>query len=436
VALPCLVVPVLAAPGSGAQTPDPTTPNEPPSTTVPGSDPTVPPSTTVPPPPGTEPAPSTTLPETAPTSPPPGSPSSPPVEQEAEYRPDEELAAARLLLQQQMGQAGNLQQVIQTLRAEIEAELAELDAQLSTAEASAGAAEQAALDADVALEGAEVKVVDAEATAERSEESARESIVDAFMSPMSMPVRALEDQNEATYAKGLIASRADHRLEMAQAAARADQVAQRARADAVRAAEQADEASADAAEAAMAVSDARTARLWELEDLATFTLALAEQTQVLGQFDGVLEQQELVRMIEARIAASRPVEKAATVRIPGTTIDVHHLIAERVSAMIDAARAEGVVLDGWGWRSHQRQIELRIDHCGPDPYSVYEAPASSCSPPTARPGNSMHERGVAIDFKECDVRSTVCYRWLAEHAHLYGLYNLPSEPWHWSTNGR
>ncbi|MGH9112319.1 MAG: hypothetical protein ACRDZN_08480 [Acidimicrobiales bacterium] len=28
-----------------------------------------------------------------------------------------------------------------------------------------------------------------------------------------------------------------------------------------------------------------------------------------------------------------------------------------------------------------------------------------------------------------------CYRWLAGRAASYGLYNLPSEAWHWSTNG-
>jgi hypothetical protein len=431
-----LVIAAPAPPGGAAQAQDPssTTTTSPPTTTVPGPDPTVPPPTTTPP---EETVPEPTVPpEPAPEGPAPGTSTGPPLEQEAEYRPDDELAAARLLLQQQLAQAGDLQQVIQRLRAEIELELAELDARLSAAESAAGESAQAALDAETALEAAEEKVRAARKAADRAQATARDSIVDAFMSPMSLPVGALDDQNDATYAKGLIASRADHRVGMAQAAEQADQIARRARIEAVEAAEEADRASAAATEATLAVSDARTARLWELEDLATFTLALAEQTQVLGQFDGVLEQEELLRRIEARLAASQPVDKASTVRIPGTTIDVHHLIADDVSAMIDAARAEGVVLDGWGWRSHQRQIELRIDHCGPDPYSVYEAPASSCSPPTARPGNSMHERGVAIDFKECDVRSTVCYRWLAEHAHLYGLYNLPSEPWHWSTNGR
>lgn len=47
----------------------------------------------------------------------------------------------------------------------------------------------------------------------------------------------------------------------------------------------------------------------------------------------------------------------------------------------------------------------------------------------------MHERGLAVDFAHCSSRSSGCYQWLAKHAAAYGLFNLPSEPWHWSVNG-
>jgi len=51
----------------------------------------------------------------------------------------------------------------------------------------------------------------------------------------------------------------------------------------------------------------------------------------------------------------------------------------------------------------------------------------------------MHERGLAIDFtyqgRVISSRSSPGYQWLAAHAGSYGFYNLPSEPWHWSTNG-
>ncbi len=52
----------------------------------------------------------------------------------------------------------------------------------------------------------------------------------------------------------------------------------------------------------------------------------------------------------------------------------------------------------------------------------------------------MHEQGRAIDFTSngslIRSRSNRAFVWLSANAARYGLYNLPSEPWHWSTNGR
>jgi LAS superfamily LD-carboxypeptidase LdcB len=121
--------------------------------------------------------------------------------------------------------------------------------------------------------------------------------------------------------------------------------------------------------------------------------------------------------------------------VPGTTIKVHRLIAPQVAAMVADASRDGIVLDGWGHRDSWRQVELRRAHCGGDLAAVLHAPSSSCRPPTARPGRSMHERGLAVDFKNCASRSTSCYQWLSVNAARFGLFNLPSEPWHWSTNG-
>lgn len=121
-------------------------------------------------------------------------------------------------------------------------------------------------------------------------------------------------------------------------------------------------------------------------------------------------------------------------------ITVNPTIASQVAALIDAAAADGIVLGGGGYRSGDQQIALRRAHCGTSQYAIYEMPAGQCSPPTARPGTSRHEQGLAIDFN-CDGRSisshsSPCFRWLADHAGSYGLRNLPSEPWHWSTDGR
>ena len=120
-------------------------------------------------------------------------------------------------------------------------------------------------------------------------------------------------------------------------------------------------------------------------------------------------------------------------------ITVHADIADDVAALIDAASADGISLAGWGYRDTERQIELRIAHCGPTDYDIWVRPASSCSPPTAVPGRSLHEQGRAIDFtvdgRVITSRSTDAFQWLADHAASYGLFNLPSEPWHWSTTG-
>lgn len=116
-------------------------------------------------------------------------------------------------------------------------------------------------------------------------------------------------------------------------------------------------------------------------------------------------------------------------------ITVHVAIAEPLEAMLAAADADGVSLTGWGYRSADRQIDLRRQNCGTSDYAVSEMPASQCSPPTARPGTSMHEQGLAVDFENCSTRSTSCYQWLNTNSASYGFYNLPSEAWHWSIDG-
>jgi hypothetical protein len=128
-------------------------------------------------------------------------------------------------------------------------------------------------------------------------------------------------------------------------------------------------------------------------------------------------------------------DQAAVVDIPSTSIKVHTSIAAPVTRLIADARAAGIDLDGSGWRSPNEQIRLRREHCGSSYQDVFLASSSSCSPPTARPGKSLHERGLAIDFHNCATRTTACYRWLATNAHRYGMFNLPSEPWHWSVTG-
>ena len=121
------------------------------------------------------------------------------------------------------------------------------------------------------------------------------------------------------------------------------------------------------------------------------------------------------------------------VRVGGITVATS--IADDVAGLLDAAAEDGIELTGWGWRSHERQIELRIAHCA-DPF---ETPSNQCTPPTATPGHSRHEFGLAIDFHidgRVITRDSEVFQWLSDNAADFGLFNLPSEAWHWSVDGR
>jgi len=116
-------------------------------------------------------------------------------------------------------------------------------------------------------------------------------------------------------------------------------------------------------------------------------------------------------------------------------ITVNCLIAQPVTDLLNAARFDGLVLLGAGYRSPQQQIDLRRAHCGSSDFAIYQMDANACHPPTARPGMSQHEIGLAIDFSNAMTRDSAGYQWLSAHAADFGFYNLPTEPWHWSTTG-
>jgi D-alanyl-D-alanine carboxypeptidase len=125
----------------------------------------------------------------------------------------------------------------------------------------------------------------------------------------------------------------------------------------------------------------------------------------------------------------------------GRRVVVDASLGLSVQFLINDAAAAGIGLCGRsGFRSYAEQAELRRQNCGSSDHAVYVAPPSTCSPPTARPGTSNHEGGQAVDFDCADgqpmTHASPCYRWLAANASRYGLYNLPSEPWHWSVTGR
>lgn len=120
-------------------------------------------------------------------------------------------------------------------------------------------------------------------------------------------------------------------------------------------------------------------------------------------------------------------------------IRVHKSIVNNVSRLLEDAKASGITLSGGGYRDSSGQIAVRKKNCGTSQYDIYEKPSGQCSPPTAIPGRSMHEKGLAIDFTQGGPtlsRNSSGFIWLQNNAEKYGLKNLPSEPWHWSTNGK
>lgn len=99
-------------------------------------------------------------------------------------------------------------------------------------------------------------------------------------------------------------------------------------------------------------------------------------------------------------------------------------LAEPLRSRVDQllAMAAGRVQIGSGRRTTAQQAALRVRNGCPD---VYSAPASSCRVPTARPGESKHELGLAVDLTgDLDLAGRL--------APLVGLRRtvMPKEPWH------
>ena len=155
------------------------------------------------------------------------------------------------------------------------------------------------------------------------------------------------------------------------------------------------------------------------------------------------------QQLAAAIARAEALRQAQTITVPPNAdfeltnvwgIVVNVLIADQLEGFLVAMEAEGFTLSGGGYRDNSRQIELRRQHCGTSEYAVYQMPASQCSPPTARPGFSQHQVGLAVDFTHngriIRSRNTAVFQAMARIAPDYGFVNLPSEPWHWSTTGQ
>jgi LAS superfamily LD-carboxypeptidase LdcB len=376
--------------------------------------------------------------------------------------------------------------VLRATSADVAVSLTDVSAEVQGQVAEVSAARTAAAEADAAVAAADAAVTATEARIAELTTQTDQVVVDSFINPPSedaIETLAAPTLAESAVRQSILDRQTDtnvatlDQLEAAEAQLDTERAAQE---DAVAAAEQrageADQALEDLIATqseetrfVLAVQDRLAANLAEASSLESIDPAAAaavraregELAALLGAVVSAREQRAaeaalLQAMAEAATraaaeSASRstrsggvslgPVSgRLADVACPGGgSITVDSSMADGLASMLAAAAADGNEMCGGGYRDPAAQIALRRANCGSSDYAIYEAPASSCSPPTAPPGTSNHEQGTAVDFT-CNgggalSRSSSCFSWLQSHAASYGFYNLPSEPWHWSNDG-
>ncbi len=231
-----------------------------------------------------------------------------------------------------------------------------------------------------------------------------------------------------------------------QAADRTALRAERERAEVASRVDKLEQAIAEQQRFAASVEQRLDAKLAEAASLAAVDRHLADQ--IASEQAGLAAQLQGTEVATTSVSRVAPMPAVLSL-LPGDDpivsvisvrgIRVHTQMATQLEGLLSAADAEGIELSGGGYRDASAQIALRRAHCGGTEEAVYSMPPSQCSPPTARPGASLHERGLAVDFTYNGAlitsRSSPGFQWLAVNAARFGLYNLPSEPWHWSVNG-
>lgn len=328
---------------------------------------------------------------------------------------------------------------------DVERALDDLNANLRGQEARTRSAVQAADAADLAaVEARRAEEATAAALAE-TQAAMRRVAVNAYVRGPSTEVLAVLDIDsisELTTRRHLLQVALGYGAELSDQlrADREDLAIRRAAADAARVAaeERRRDAGARLHDLQVAV-DAKQGVADDVEERLERALAEAASLETLDKqlADEIARRQAaLARRVGSTVPRVRGGEGTGgsvnVVSVRGIVVSTQ--IAEQVEALLSAAEADGFVLGGGGYRSSDAQAALRRANCGGG-----NGPASRCRPPTARPGRSMHEQGLAIDFtwegRIISSRSSPAFGWLRENAGRFGLRNLPSEPWHWSTNG-
>lgn len=144
-----------------------------------------------------------------------------------------------------------------------------------------------------------------------------------------------------------------------------------------------------------------------------------------------------------RIRDKRDPSPSDLVTVQGVSrkIRLHRLAADAWSALVAAARADGLasplLLLTSGYRSYAEQA--RLFKQGVARYGSEQAARKWVAPP----GGSAHQSGRAIDFhlgssnsssNVANLRQTHAYQWLVRNARRFGFYPYENEPWHWEYN--
>jgi septal ring factor EnvC (AmiA/AmiB activator) len=363
----------------------------------------------------------------------------------------------------------------------LRAEDTEVSGALSNVRENVDNQKKALAEAQLALTAAQTDLATAEAALADTQsrlsainDQADAVVIDSFINPpleSALDALSAESPESATVKQTLLGLQADDNAALlaqymdlqsqlnAEKAARqqAKEAAESAQADADAAYTDVQDAVGQQAAFAAEVQKRIDQRLAEADNLAQIDPELAEQIRsrvdelaaALNELDEEVQAErarqqaaELAELAEANrnIRGLKPVPGGVTnVACPnGGVVQVAGDIAHQVERLLADADAAGITMCGYGYRDPADQIAIRRANCGTSNYAIYQAPSSYCSPPTARPGTSMHEQGLAIDFTVggSTIRSgSAASNWLRAHAANYGLYNLPGEAWHYSVDG-
>jgi hypothetical protein len=349
-------------------------------------------------------------------------------------------AAQRRQVQTQRAQAATRLDVLRASQSQIQRALDELDRNIRSQQAAVAGASQAADAAAAALQGARAREAETAAEVAGLHARAADLAVDEYEGKSAnatldaLRTGSLADIERRREYVSIAMGDSSTTLDRLRAA-REDLLAQRRRAQ--RAKEQAAARRAKVQSSLAALSLAQRQQGQFAGDVENKIATTTSQSDQLGKLDT-----QLGAEIAARNAAqSVSVSHAGNISLTTVRgITVNSSIAAQLDKMLGAAEADGFVFTGQGYRDPNQQLAVRRANCGSSDYAVYQEPPNDCHPPTALPGTSMHEQGLAIDFiwngSLISSHSNAAWQWLSAHGATYGFYNLPSEPWHWSVNGR